>query len=241
MYAVGEKYGFWKYVAPSPRYGHAMVCFQDSLLYLIGGCGGSDIYLNDVHIYDVVHNRWFRPISSTASASIAVSSSCILNSAAIPSGSNANSTLNLNTEFISSANSAALPRPPPGRACHSAVIRGEQIYVFGGKNIEGELSDLYIFNLKLGWVKPHLSSTSGPGPTARSSHCACMVGPEMFIFGGKDDYQSSRELFSFNTERMEWTQLTPHGPMPRCFGQTACVLNDRIVSIPFFTDCVVSL
>lgn len=56
------------------------------------------------------------------------------------------------------------------------------MYVFGGWNGAITNDDFYKLNLKkLKWKKVR---DHGPRPTERRSHCACVVGDSMYIFGG---------------------------------------------------------
>ncbi|XP_054706204.1 kelch domain-containing protein 3-like [Uloborus diversus] len=80
---------------------------------------------------------------------------------------------------------------PCGRRSHSAVVYQDELYIFGGYNAGNNkhLNDLYKFNPETGeWTK---LVAIGEGPCPRRRHCACVVGNQMFLFGGSSPSQEA--------------------------------------------------
>ncbi|ORY03185.1 hypothetical protein K493DRAFT_384104 [Basidiobolus meristosporus CBS 931.73] len=85
---------------------------------------------------------------------------------------------------------------PPERACHSAVVHKNQIYIFGGNDVEKLFDDLWCYDATSNiWSQ---IMTEG-GPSKRTGHSACTHNDLMYIFGGKDDSgQLLHEVYVFH-------------------------------------------
>jgi N-acetylneuraminic acid mutarotase len=108
---------------------------------------------------------------------------------------------------------SAVAPMPAGRSYHVAVAVGSAIYVLGGMVAdEGDSED---YNPTASVVKFH--STQGtwsqvaPLPEPRDSTAACVVGSDIYVFGGEDSSGNAEtSVFKFKTEINEWsTTLTP--------------------------------
>ena len=99
---------------------------------------------------------------------------------------------------------------PPGRYGHSAVVVGDQLFVFGGQGQFGCLNDLWVFDFEAcTWS---LIDVVGAPPSVRTSHCACVSDDVMFIFGGKDvapgqDAVTHTDLYGFDLKESEWLTI----------------------------------
>jgi len=94
---------------------------------------------------------------------------------------------------------------PCPRAGHSAIVFGDSMVIFGGKDSEGnKLNDIWIFNFSTyQWECIELSDNDLK-PLPRSGHSACLYKDMMLIIGGI--YEVTRELddmllFDFRNRR----------------------------------------
>lgn len=77
--------------------------------------------------------------------------------------------------------SGFVPEPREG---HSASLVGDVIYVFGGRDIDGnDLGDLSAF--KISTSRWFTFQNMGIGPSPRSGHALCTVGKKIFVVGGE--------------------------------------------------------
>lgn len=130
----------------------------------------------------------------------------------------------------------ALPGAPCARSCHSAVMLGATMLVYGGRNEATVFDDLYELNLDtLQW---RAVRTLGVGPGRRAGHTATMVGPHMVVLGGWDGARDTtgREVGAvamdavfLDTRTMEWhvkraAPDTADAPQPEARDMHAAVL-----------------
>ena len=81
---------------------------------------------------------------------------------------------------------------PVTRAGHSAVIHGDTMVVFGGRDSESnKLNDLWVFNLA-SYVWEKQECPEWELPMGRSGHSACLYKDMMLVFGGI--YEVTKEL-----------------------------------------------
>lgn len=119
---------------------------------------------------------------------------------------------------------------PFQRYGHSAVAYKHYALIWGGRNDEEICQVLYRYDTQtLRWSAPE---THGCGPGARDGHSACLIGDNMYVFGGFENYvfQFSRDLHCLNLETMTWTYISTHGEPPsyRDFHTATAIGEDRI-------------
>ena len=89
---------------------------------------------------------------------------------------------------------------------HSADLIGNSIYLFGGYYC-GYRNDLhkYDFNNKT----LQRVQTTGKIPSARGGHGSAVIQQNLFIFGGQDKSDETKDhtLYSLNTNTKEWTTI----------------------------------
>ncbi len=123
---------------------------------------------------------------------------------------------------------------PPPRARHVAVLDedGDRMLIHGGRQREATsgpydlLNDTWALDLAEDvWTE---LSTTGGGPSPRSSHGGVAVGGKLWIFGGNEsndglNYGPMDDLWSLDLGSLEWTEHDTTGtPGPRLFhGMTA--------------------
>lgn len=122
---------------------------------------------------------------------------------------------------------------PYKRYGHTAVVYGDKIYIWGGRNDRTSCSVLFCFDTVWHcWTAP---KTDGCIPPARDGHTACVWKNYMYIFGGycEDSNSYTRRVFRLNLDTMEWslvkTKKSEQGEEPdgRDFHSAVC-LNDRM-------------
>ena len=87
----------------------------------------------------------------------------------------------------------------------TVVSYNGQLYVFGGKSINGDfLGDLQM-------IAPDTSESeeirTENGPSPRYSHSACLIDHKMYIFGGITTSGVSNELFVYDIKKNEWEKI----------------------------------
>ncbi|CAB4061548.1 Kelch domain-containing protein 3 [Lepeophtheirus salmonis] len=118
---------------------------------------------------------------------------------------------------------SALPKPKPRdstysdwpvqRYGHSISARGDNIYLYGGRNAKKIWSALYIFNVQsLTWSKPKVS---GEIPMARDGHTSTIIGDFLYICGGFENNDFSHFISKLNLSTMTWSTAWADGKAPQ--------------------------
>jgi hypothetical protein len=120
------------------------------------------------------------------------------------------------------------PTLPWPRYGHCACSVGKSMYVLGGveKNERGEdtVSSVLKFDCRM-----QTWSEVAPMPEERDDAGMCVVGGDIYIFGGNKDEAPTSTTYRFNTETNEWATLAS---MPEAVSlHSVCVLNDQIYII----------
>ena len=108
--------------------------------------------------------------------------------------------------------------------------------IFGGFKFGERTNDMYIFSFKnKTWKKIEPAGYKVPSP--RVGHSAAIGydpqnGDCMYVFGGKDDDNNKlNDVWKFNFQSREWTEIVAvHEPRPRS-GHSACIYKDRYMII----------
>ncbi|KAJ4455936.1 hypothetical protein PAPYR_9020 [Paratrimastix pyriformis] len=115
---------------------------------------------------------------------------------------------------------------PPGRRAHSAVFfdspengvfgKGEKMIVFGGWDCRQYFDDLLVYDLARDvWCQLVPPTPLHPRPSPRASHSACVVGTDMFVFGGiLADSSYTAELWVLDLVTGHWTRAGSGCPLP---------------------------
>lgn len=118
---------------------------------------------------------------------------------------------------------------PYKRYGHTAVVNGNKIYIWGGRNDRGTCPVLFCFDtIWHCWTAPE---TTGNIPLARDGHTACIWKNYMFIFGGyeEDSDNFARSVYYLDLTKMHWSYVYSTGiqPADRDFHTTVCI-KDKI-------------
>jgi hypothetical protein len=99
---------------------------------------------------------------------------------------------------------------PPARYTHTAIIRGEVMYVFGGQDQERAYNDvwMYMYQRKR-WAQ--IGTTPDPfegEPSQRLLHSAVNNKTHMIIYGGKNiNTGFLTDIWSLNLKTFQWQQI----------------------------------
>ena len=77
----------------------------------------------------------------------------------------------------------------------------------------------------LSWVE--LVPDTTDSPSSRSGHSLVFFEGCLYLFGGKDEYSASNELWQYHTEATVWTKLSYSGRKPPRLYNHSAVLYDR--------------
>ncbi|KAK9885657.1 hypothetical protein WA026_012421 [Henosepilachna vigintioctopunctata] len=116
---------------------------------------------------------------------------------------------------------------PYKRYGHTAVVYGDKIYIWGGRNDRASCAVLFCFDtIWHCWTAPEVT---GNIPSARDGHTACIWNDCMYIFGGFEEESDAfaRTVSYLNLKKMQWNYICTSGiePSVRDFHTTVCINN----------------
>jgi len=126
----------------------------------------------------------------------------------------------------------SLPRAPPPRSAHSAVIYKNEMFIFGGWNGHKSLNDFYSLNLEtLEWREIQKQDC----PSIRRMHSAVVYKDKMYLFGGFDESRPAHtynELFCFDFQTETWKTVPCRGMIPKGRSRaTAAIVENNMYII----------
>ena len=203
--------------APLARVGHSGTAVGSTKIYYFGGYGIRIGYVNETHVLDTALLSWSRPYINGAPPAPRVGHTAIVigTKLYVIGGAAFGRVLGdlhvLDTtsmSWIEPPTAGILPGPLYG---HTAVAVGRCIFVFGGASamptqggFAGLRSTRYSSNRihvldvdTMTWSKPNVA---GVTPLARHRHATCVVGSQLFMFGGVG---GGAELYALDTGIMD--------------------------------------
>jgi len=135
-----------------------------------------------------------------------------------------------------------LPNPdspiPPPRADHTAVVAGTRMYVFGGRNENEALGDMWAFDFDtLNWTQIDFSGDAEP-PPARFAHVSAVcrgaaadMSDVIIVYGGRGITDFSDDMvYAYSIGQRMWINIDASGfhPPKRIFGSLACGVNGEL-------------
>ena len=122
------------------------------------------------------------------------------------------------------------------RAGHAGVVIDNCLYVFGGTTLNVLLSDLVKFCVDDPMSSWHSVAKLSPWPAARHGHTMCLVGHEIFLYGGVLDSRGagSNELWVFDVRLSQWRLLdvAADGVRPPALsGHTMTAVDDHYLYV----------
>jgi hypothetical protein len=119
---------------------------------------------------------------------------------------------------------SSLPRP---RYAHCACAIGDAMYVLGGIEKDEESGEHTMNSVLKFDSKTHTWNEVAPMPAERDNAGACVLGSNIYIFGGRnDDMEMFSTAYRFSAETNEWATLAP---MPEAKSHhSVCVVDGLI-------------
>ncbi|CAI5734365.1 unnamed protein product [Peronospora farinosa] len=218
---------------PEARTDHIMVLHSSSI-YIFGGYNGSSRF-NDLCGYDIQAQRWMQLETSGAIPSRRFGHSGVVhtetNRLIIFGGWDGRETLNDLYEYSFVTNKwrkmESSGISPPHRYRHTAVIFGDNMFVFGGVDkTHSRFNDLQRLDLVTNtWSEV---CTTGSVPSSRTFHRAVVVGSKMYLLGGYDGTDRLQDLYSIDIGA-----LTPPSLLEICADYVRANLNTVMATTTF--------
>jgi hypothetical protein len=118
---------------------------------------------------------------------------------------------------------------PCARTCHTCVVRGDQLIIFGGWNAGECLSDVWTLHTERRLWKE--MKCTGEIPCARYSHSACIYNDVMYVFAGKGHDGLLNDLYTLNLDTWEWTRVKALGMVPEARELHGVAIVDNLMFI----------
>ncbi|KAH3759892.1 rab9 effector protein with kelch motifs [Pelomyxa schiedti] len=118
--------------------------------------------------------------------------------------------------------------PPQPVTMHTATfVAPDSVLIFGGLTAKGPTSELVSFSIgKRSWTQ---FSVPG-GPCARYGHTSCLIGKQMYVYGGNDGTRKLSDIWALDTTTLKWSLITPASAQPPAvFGHASCVVANKIL------------
>lgn len=206
---------------PPGRFCHSSIAFNNKMI-VFGGYNG--VYLNDLHQFDMKNMCWIslpKIIGTPPTPRFRHTAVLFNESMYIFGGSDSlpvnSSHSNMNDLYILRMSNKDLyqwqkletyGKIPPGRRGHTASVKGEKMFIFGG--YFPWLNDMHELDLvSLTWKRVNLI---GDNISKRHGHSALIVEDKLYIWGGRDEKNYSSEHFEIELkiERItNWTYYIP--------------------------------
>lgn len=183
---------------PAPRYGHASCVYGNGQLLIVGGCRSNNTYFKDAYSMDLQSRKW-RKLEDLPLDLAYHSLLTWQDRAYLFGGYNGKSYVqhiyvldSMTGKWNVVAASGQVPPPMCGAA---TIIKGNDLFVFGGYTEGGHTNELYRFNMQTRvWT---LMNTVNK-PLARAYLQAAVVGDVCSIFGGYDGHSCISDFRCIN-------------------------------------------
>eukprot|EP01118_Nematostelium_gracile_P001532 TRINITY_DN1158_c0_g1_i1.p1 TRINITY_DN1158_c0_g1~~TRINITY_DN1158_c0_g1_i1.p1 ORF type:complete len:336 (-),score=65.43 TRINITY_DN1158_c0_g1_i1:28-1035(-) len=108
---------------------------------------------------------------------------------------------------------------------HSASIKGDHMWVFGGISDGGAINELSKYDLKNRcWAQV---TEKNKGPTPRHGHSSVISDNKLMVMGGSEKGKASQEMFSYDLEHGVWSMIDISGIVPKDRYFHSCCLNKQ--------------
>ncbi len=220
---------------PNQRYGHTAATIGSNF-YIFGGTTDIPAYLNgEFWKYSLNQNPQWTQLTANGSSNRYYTASATINSDLFIIGGYDSSQSNW-LKDLWKYNSITqtwvqLSDFYFGITGHTCVAYNQSIFVFGGQDSSGNVhNNVYQYDVFSDiWSS---DATVGGPPQARYYHTASIIGPNMFIFGGTNPYNTNtpylNNLWQYNVSTQTWQQLAS-GPPGRIYHSSVVVGFDLII------------
>jgi hypothetical protein len=197
--------------------------------FAVGGVGVGSTRLTSMERYDVANGAW-REVAHFATARSEFGLCMLSDGNLYATGGVTSEEARLASveRYDSSLDiwsvTASLPRP---RYAHCACAVGNAMYVLGGIERNERVGDETVKSvLKFDCLLQTWSEVA-PMPEERDSAGACVLGSDIYIFGGNaEDGALTSSTYRFNTETNEWATLAP---MPEAKSRHSVSVLDGLI------------
>jgi hypothetical protein len=118
---------------------------------------------------------------------------------------------------------------PTGRAMHSSVVDGTDMYVMFGYDGSSYLNDVWKYStLTDTWSKV---TTSGTAPVGRRSACVAMRGSVVYVYGGTGASGELEDMYTLNLDTRAWKAEQMSGSTPGRRAEASCWFHDHDVLV----------
>jgi N-acetylneuraminic acid mutarotase len=179
---------------------NAVMVAMGGKLYVHGG-NNSTGGLNDVWMYDPDLATWTQKLAGTIRHTAAAAA--VGNKMYVCAGWLSNYLADLKV-YDADANTWQTLSPLPGaaRSDHTMASVGTKLYLYGGGNAGGQLSDHWCYDtLTDTWTQ------LADGPPARFRHTAVTIDDKIYVFSGKPVGVNSNELWCYDPTDDSWTLM----------------------------------
>jgi hypothetical protein len=200
---------------------------RPEMMFLMGGLDESDNTLFSMERYNVSLDQW-SAVAGMDAARYSIGACAVAGNVYVTGGMVEDDNDLSSVEMYSPLNdvwSTLAPMPEP-RSQHTSVSVGAFIYVLGGRVSTDDLTYVTESVLKFDSVR-EVWSAAAFMPEPRRHAAACVVGRDIYIFGGENEMcAETRAVFKYDTETDKWSTLAP---MPETeFGHSAIALGGLI-------------
>jgi N-acetylneuraminic acid mutarotase len=123
----------------------------------------------------------------------------------------------------------AVPSLPQPRWAHCACVVGDAMYVLGGVEEDEECDEPTVSSVLKFDSRTQIWSEVAPMPAERDNAGACVLGNDIYIFGGNaDNRMRTSTTYRFNTEMNEWATLSP---MPEAIREHSVSVIDGLIYV----------
>jgi hypothetical protein len=218
-------------VFPSARSGHAMVFCNGHLILLYGNDKIS--HIEDVFMYSTYSSIWTKMSCkgdaveprSGHTATVAKNGKIYLigGKQIFPAMKTFSDVFEGAVDVDQAVITWRLLKPTPlpegtiveRRGYHSAVAKGDHIYIHGGIVRDVYCNDVCIYDTVHNTWKNLIPGTEGYTPsTPRSGHVAVVHNDEMFVFGSYSEEHPNMHLYSFDLRKYQWRKVDTSGRPP---------------------------
>jgi N-acetylneuraminic acid mutarotase len=231
---------------PSARWGHTVTSIGNYKCVVYGGQGyhpesSLPHTLNDLHVYDMKKESWFKPFSGDGLPRQWHSSTYLPDRQLLlafggesmhPKTGKVRTHSNImvcDVELMVWYPATVSGEVPSGRSGHAAAMMDHDLVVFGGVKGSKWLNTVSVLNTQ-NWIWRSIK-IQGSAPKPRSYHSATTVGANrLVVFGGndaKESFASVHVLEKTEGNTWEWTHpmVTGYAPSART-GHSATLLPD---------------